>query len=162
MNQTGNSDSETSSNTTEPIVPTIKEQVDGEIQKTNKYLENFEELIGLTASLNQNTIEQARCLLMTDWQDFKEMDAEEIAINAVILTDYGMTIQRIINREKATIHWAKERLKNVEQHTIFHKNLGYRKSEAELRLMRIENLHFSIKNLADKLEWLSKLKGKID
>lgn len=132
-----------------------------EIDKTNEYLAKFEDGIGLTNTLNKNTIDQARELLVSDWQELKNMDAIELAVNACILTDYGMTIQRIINREKAIIHWAKERLKNVsaQKCEAFYKSLNYKRVTAEIRLTRIENLHFSIKNLADKIEWLSKLKG---
>ena len=116
----------------------------------------------------------------TDFSDFRKT-ADECGEAAACLAQYSLNLKRVINKEKTTIHWCTERIKKIvgpimKDYSTYNsydermgwaietseiaKRLRYIKAEAELRLMRIDDLYFCVKNISDKFGELQKsLKG---
>lgn len=159
----------------------MENQLNEDLGKINEYLDNFESTIGLNNEINAKTIEAAQEYLNTDWFVLKTKNCEELALASCILTDYSGILQRVINREKAIISWATQRIRKLIGHLMplekaysfeerenlalqkhpFGNQLHQKKTEAEMRLARIEGLNFTTKNMADKLESLAKIKVKL-
>ncbi len=146
-----------------------------DIEKINQYLDEFEAKCGQPDTIREDTINKATALLDIDFSNFRKT-SEECATDALILSTYVHNLQRVINREKGIVLWAKERIKKVIGPLMKHQNayhweerqmcaissdaLASRlfkiKVDAELRLTRIESLYFSVKNIADRLSDLHK------
>lgn len=180
-------DSQQSSWTPEPFPKTVGDDkslipdkpvpltVDEELQKTLKYLDDYELRCWLPSSINENTVNKATEILNTDFSSFRKT-SDECAESAVILAQYAFNLQRVINKEKSQLLWAEERINKIiaprmKQQQAY--NYAERKAgaisedtvalrllkikvESELRLSRIESLYFCIKNLSDKYSELAK------
>ena len=150
--------------------------VDQELQKMNEVLDEYERKCGLPDTVNENTKNIATSLLNTDFSDFR-MTADECGEAASALSQYALNLKRVINKEKATVHWCEnrimkvvgEKLKGYNTYNSFNERwnwavnedsvasrLRYIKIEAELRLLRIEDLFFNIKSIADKFSDLQR------
>ncbi len=154
-------------------------QVNEDLNKLGETLSKFESEMGLPKGINKETVDKATELLNMDWYSLKTMDSVDLMILALILTDYSGIVQRIINREKSVIHWCSQRIRKLVFHLLpnikaysfeereasalhdneFGASLHYKRTEAELRLSRFEGLNYSVKNLADKIESLAKIKN---
>jgi hypothetical protein len=153
-----------------------------DLETLNKKLNEYESLVGLPILINQKMIEAAEEYLVGDWAEIRNKSPEELLVAACILTDYAGLLQKVMNKEKSIIHYCKERIRKLvgvrmssmkaysfeereclalSEHA-FGNQLHYKKTEAELRLSRIEGLNYTVKNLADKLESLGKIKIKVE
>lgn len=149
--------------------------VDEELQKTLKYLDEYEARCWLPTSVNENTINLATDILNTDFSSFTKTP-DECAECSVILAQYAFNLQRVINKDKSQLLWADERIMKIiaprlkmqqaynfnERKTcaiaedVVATRLLKLKIESELRLTRIESLYFCVKNLSDKYSELAK------
>lgn len=152
---------------------------DAELLRLNEYLDEFELKCGLPASINENTINKATEIINLDFTTLRPTQ-EECQEYAAILSQYLINLGRVIAKEKSIVHWAKELLKktivknlsnqkayNYEERVAAAINenstagrLNQMRVKAELRLMRLENTYFSIKDLASRLgDWGKSLRG---
>ncbi len=153
--------------------------LDQDVVKLNLYLDNLELELGLPKEISNDTINRATALMNVDFADFK-YTSEECAINALILTTYGQNLQRVINKEKSLVIWCDKRINKIIT-PLFKQQSAYNyeerklcaiadndvatrlyqiKSEAEIRLTRMESIYYTVKNIAEEFRNLSfKIKG---
>lgn len=150
--------------------------VDQELARMNDILDKYEIQCGLPPTVNENTKNIATELLNTDFSNFRKT-AEECGEAASALSQYALNLKRVINKERAIVHWCEnrimkivgEKLRQYNTYNSFNERLNwainedsvagrlrYIKIEAELRLLRIEDLFFNVKSIADKFSDLQK------
>lgn len=154
-------------------------QIKQELDRVNKYLDEFEVKSGLPASINESTVNRATELLNLDFSTYRPTQ-EECQENACILSQYLLNLGRVISKDKALVHWAEEKIykltvgnfkkqKAYNQKERFYSaiaenaianELNDMKVKAELRIIKMENNYFNIKDIANRMDsWGKSLKG---
>jgi hypothetical protein len=152
------------------------------LAKIDQVLDEYEKKAGLPACKSPGTEDELEKLLSMDRTSMEGLYAENCAEIGYRLAQYAFYVQRLFNREKTRVIWAKQQLaetiakslgdydkftKHEVKVSLIIKENTYAESlqkiltYAEQRAQRLEFLATSIKNIADAMKNMQMAKAQM-